>query len=143
MRIFKTIAISAVVGVLVILGLVFLFPKKSSPAMTPEAMKVDSGVVACQQIAENSGKAKSQSGNAMTQEQRIARRTPFENSNDPELFAAGTNFVDAVWEAQQALNNDDVDLASSFGIITKLEVRYGVLQLACKKHGVELPPFKS
>lgn len=121
-----TLSVLAIVATAIFM----VFPSSSTA-------KADPGVVACQDMADRQASGKKSSGN-MTEEAYHQARAPFENSTHSDIKTAGLNFVDSVWESQKALNTDDTDIATSFGILTKIEARYASLQIACGNHGVTL-----
>lgn len=116
----------------------------------------DSGVAACKQIVEdvknqaNSSTDTSASSEKMTEEQRLEKRKPYEDSQYADLQSAGTGFVDAVYKVDNLLNqeplSDDAsletageELGTAIGSTTLLTTQYGLLRHACANHGVELP----
>lgn len=105
------------------------------------AAKTDSGVRACEQMADRINAGQKASGGEMTEQSYVKTLEPYEASNHEDLKLAGVNFVNAVWDAQQALKTieqDENQLATSMGIITKINATYANLQIACSRHGVAL-----
>lgn len=125
----KFLIIDLIVLLLLAAGVVFFIAAKSSAA-------ADTGVTSCTQMAERQ-KAGTKSTGKMDDASYHKVRAPFESSKYADLKTAGTEFVDAVYAGQKALE-DDTPLQSSMGVITELSTKYASLQLACRNHGVKL-----
>lgn len=102
----------------------------------------DSGVAACEQMA-NNAKAPKSSGpiSKMTEAQHQEKRAPFANSQYADIKVAGTNVVDTIYKADQM--GDDTDLGTIMMTATQLQAQWAQLQIACSSHGVELPNLNS
>lgn len=98
----------------------------------------DSGVTACQQMAENAKQPSSGSNTPMTEELYRQKRKPFEDSQYADISVAGTNLVDTVYQAQKT-SADDTNLGDAFALLSTIQTNWAALQVACKNHGVELP----
>jgi hypothetical protein len=98
-------------------------------------VKTDSGVEACQTLADNMAKQKSSDDKPMTEADYKRIRKPFENSKHADIKVAGTNVVDTVYKA----DTKSKDLGSAMVLLNKLQTQWGQLQVACSKEGVDVP----
>lgn len=125
-------------GVIAILAVVTLSVKALD-----EEVFVDSGVSACQQMVENMQKPKTDvEPSKMTEAEYKERRGSFERSNYADLRAAGTSFVDTVYNASNTPEDSD-NFGGALLLLTTLNVQFTALKTACGNYGVELPALQT
>lgn len=90
----------------------------------------DSGVSACQTLADNTSKPAA--------EKKLVGLKDFQESKIAELKVAGVDFVTTVKS-----NKESDGLGGAVADLTKLHTQYAALQVACAKQGVNLPPLPS
>lgn len=99
----------------------------------------DSGVSACEKMAENAGKkdVKGDDGPWGEPEYRAAR-LPFESSKHADIKVAGGNMVDTIYNLEKQSQNED-DLGGAIVTLSMIQTQWTALQTACANHGVDVP----
>lgn len=105
----------------------------------------DSGVKACQTMAENAKHPKASNNEHMTESSYHESRVRFENSSYADIKVAGQNLVDTIYKADKASQapSDDEDLGGTFALLSTLQNNWAALQVACANHDVDLPALSS
>lgn len=128
-RTVKYMAMTAIAGVLILLGVIFF--------VIPHDTAQDSGVLACQEMAENVERQKTQASTSkMTSSQYKKARQKFEKSEHLDIRQAGTRLVDTVVKAESTSEND---LGGNLQAIVDLGSHLGDLRVACANHGIYVP----
>jgi hypothetical protein len=106
-------------------------------AVTAGTSSTDSGVSACQKMADNVGKNNGDNKPMTEGDYRIAK-FPFENSKYADIKVAGVNMVDTIYNLEKQSQGDE-DLGGSMVTLTMVTTQWGLLQTACANHGVTVP----
>lgn len=133
-----TLALLAVVVVLVLgaAAAIMFWPGNNNPIYK------DSGVAACEQMAENAKKPSSNSSKTpMTQKQLDEKKVPFTKSKYADIKVSGTNILDTVYKADHMDVN--AGLGDTMALLTLMQSQWTQLQIACSNHGVDLPALKT
>jgi hypothetical protein len=127
----------ALLGILTLLVIGGLLILSAVDSEGKASVAKDSGVSACEKMAESVGK---NDGNdePWTEADYHAARMPFESSKHADLKVAGQNVVDAVYELEKS-STDDENLAGALIAFNTVQTRWAGLQTACAAHGVDLP----
>lgn len=106
-----------------------------------EVISKDSGVSACEKMAENVGKKNVKGGTDPWGEPEYqAAMLPFESSKHADIKVAGTNMVTTIYNLEKQSNNDE-DLGGALVTLSTIQTQWGQLQTACANHGVTVPPL--
>lgn len=101
----------------------------------------DSGISACEKMAENANKKDVKGGDKTWGEPEYqAAMLPFENSQHADIKVAGTNMVTTIYNLEKQSNNDE-DLGGALVTLSTIQTQWGQLQTACANHGVTVPPL--
>jgi len=143
----KKIIIVAGVAVFLIVAVslaVFGAPSKgTTPAASTDhvvqtaSQPADSGVVTCQEMANRA--------NTPGPKPKLSFadvRAKFQSSQDAEIRTAGVKLVDTLEKADKIVKEDGPP-SDSLGAIMAMKVAWMDLQVACGKHGVEVPDLKA
>lgn len=106
-----------------------------------EVISKDSGVSACEKMAENVGKKNVKGGDKTWGEPEYqAAMLPFENSQHADIKVAGTNMVTTIYNLEKQSNNVE-NLGGALVTLSTIQTQWGQLQTACANHGVTVPPL--
>lgn len=155
----QRITACVVAGVLVGIGIAALFLNNSkttthmengqvvanvTQTVKPAAQKPDSGVEACKEAAD-SITTKHLVGKYAPQKDAdlAAAKQPFTSSQYTDLQNTGTAAVQAIYETNKAVNDPNGSFGDALAKYAVAQAKWGLLQDACKSHGVTLPPLPS
>lgn len=108
--------------------------------MVSHTNKSDSGVTACQGIADKAAhptpKASSTKNNPMTEDQYKKNLEPYENSKYADIKVAGINVINTVYDMSR---DTGADYSTNMANLYTLRDHWAALQRACSNHGVTIP----
>ena len=144
------LALTYVVGLLFIAGVVLAFLAVNANAhtkdvsMTTNDIKAavqpapDSGLMTCQALAE---RASMPGPKPKLSYQEVQGR--FLTSRHSDVRDAGVKLIDTMQRVDMALNSDETPLSESMGAVMALRIAWSGLQTACANHGVDVPDLPS
>lgn len=103
--------------------------------------KVDSGVTACKNMANEADNPATGDHKPMTKEDVLVAKRPFLTSKHSDIRYAGTNIIDTIYKADEYVEKGD--LGSSLTLLGDIQNQWYELRLACANHGVKVPPLKT
>jgi hypothetical protein len=141
-RSLKSKILRNIAGGAIILAVIaaILFPALYfSGALANTPIAKDSGVSACEKMAENAGKKNVKGGGGKWGEPEYrAARMPFESSEHADIKVAGGNMVDTIYNLEKQGDNED-DLGGALVTLSTIQTQWAALQTACANHGVDVP----
>ena len=133
-------AVLALAVGLVLFSALILF---AGVAVTKWEEQNDSGVVACQAMADNviSGDTRDDVNTPMTEAMLNKAKGPWKHSQYAELRIAGINVVTTIYELDIASSKSDADtdVMAIMSILRTLRDQWTALQIVCAQHKVDIP----
>lgn len=137
----------AVLAALVGLGLFATLILFAGVAVSRWEEEADSGVVACQAMADNlmSGDTRDDVNTPMTEAMLNKAKEPWKHSQYAELRVAGINVVTTIYELDIASSKSDADtdVMAIMSILRTLRDQWTALQIVCAQHKVHIPDLPS